>query len=346
MSVNSIDIVDGIRQLYCEKINTISSFSKQSKGTRQWLREDSNIYPQSIIDSDAIEIITYTPEKPLECVAYDIQRLSCASLETMSSLCTSINNDKFLAWQLIQMYYAAFYAAHSILKICGLGLTQIDNTIINNLKSNGKKRNIITPAINAGIYCVDINRNNHYMVIYKVNKYDDSHRGLWARFIDLLNIINGSTIRTDDYNSACVRPKQSNDSLSYSIWEQYPNPDAQLVFNRISSLLDLLNQNSRNWLSSIRNNVNYSQQYGVWFPYKNIIKNYKDILGSKKIYMQSPLCDEFQFGNKPELIQYIKACHFIVSLNREIVIDLSKRHPESRSFLKNNAIRLINQYAK
>ena len=62
--------------------------------------------------------------------------------------------------------------------------------------------------------------------------------------------------------------------------------------------------------------------------------------------MQSPLCDEFQFGNKPELIQYIKACHFIVSLNREIVIDLSKRHPESRSFLKNNAIRLINQYAK
>jgi len=344
MNTYGINIVDGLRQLYCDKINRVGSFNKASAGVRQWLFQDTIVFPQSINGTDAIEIITYDLDKPLTSVAYDIQRLSCASLETMSSLKPSENNDKFLAWQLIQMYYAAFYAAHSILKICGMGLTQIDDKAVNNLKKNGRTRGIVIPSLCTGIYCVDINRNNRWMTIYKGKKYDDSHRGLWARFIDFLGVVNGSIVRTDDYNNACIRLQQLGDCKSDSIWDQFSSADAFIVYNRIESFADLLKQNGRNWLSNIRNNVNYSHQYGVWFPYQNILKDYKRVVSSNKLYMEDPLSDVFVLDNKSEIIKYVLACHFIVSLNREMLIDLSLRHPNSRSFLKNNVIKYLNQY--
>lgn len=344
MTTNDINIVDGIRQLYCTNLNCIGPFNKLCNGTRQWLMEDNDILPQIITNTEAIEIVTYKNEKPLSCVAYDIQRLSCASLETLSSLKPPENHDKFLAWQLIQMYYAAFYAAHSILKICGMGLTQIDDRIINNLKKNARMRGVISPSINAGVFCVEINRNNRWMTIYKAKKYDDSHRGLWAKFIDFLYVVDGTLIRTNDYNSACIRPKETNDSMPESLWSQYSRTDAIIVYNRIESLINLLKQNGKNWLSSIRNNINYSHEYGVWFPYKNISKDYKKYLSNTRLFLENPLSDEFILDNKSELVQYITACHFIVSLNREMLVDLSQRHPDTRSFLKDGVIKLLNQY--
>lgn len=337
----NIQMVDGIRQLYSPRLNTVSKEAEH--GIRYWLLYNDSFIPSFNSSNNSMEFILYDGSEMLRYLAKDISRLSCAAIESLSSIQESINNKKFLAWQMVKAYYAAFYAAHSTLKICGMGLTQIDQRTIQRISRRAASYGFSIPQIKAGIYCIDFDTHVQKMISYYVSKYDDSHRGLWRRYIDLISIVCGTSIRTNHTDSNCIRIKEPSDSCTQSIYNQLPAIDAGPIVNRLEALKNALNKKGdSNWLSYIRNEINYNHAYGLWFPYKLYEEEYSYTLNNKTMFIDNPLSNRFDFANECELKQFFICCQLIVAINREMVEDLAKRHPDNKSFIRNDILRALN----
>lgn len=326
----NIKFSDGVRHLYIPKINTISI--TQDYGLRFWLANSDNFLISSS-EGELFEIVFYDLNKILSCWTSDINRLSCAFLETVSNIKESENNKKFLAWILINYYYSAFYSAHCILKALGFGLIQIDNPIISNMKRKAKAFGQQLLTISSGIYCVNFNITKSRAMFYRVKRYNNSHRGLWQRFSDLLNVLSGVSIVTGNYD---VIIRQAGDPYPLSIYSHIPLEDATDIVERIDGLKKILNTDGDfNWLSSVRNIVNYNNGFGVWFPYKSYLKQYDKILTLNSLCYDNPMASSFDMTGESELVKFVKTCQLINAINLDILEDLLNRHPKNKSFLKN-----------
>ena len=271
-------------------------------------------------------------------------RLACASFETVDAIAEIPNQRKFLAWQLIEFYYSAFYSAHSTLKICGFGLLQLSSPIIYQIEKRAETLGVELSHLSQGTYCVKICPSKSQIVFYLVSKYSDSHRGLWHRYYDFLNVLSGFSVSTDALDSSCIRTRKKSEAYPQSVYAQLPQQDAELIVSRIDNVRLLLNEHGDcNWLSSIRNSINYNHAFGIWYPYKDFRGEYEKLIPMRELYRLNSLNDKLQFTeNESELIRYVKCCQQINAFNKDLIDDLSMRHPENKSFLKRGPLAYLN----
>lgn len=342
MDIKEIQLVDGLRQLYVPKLNEVTKTFPN--GTRYWLANSNQFIAAGSSQRDYFELTLYDINEFLACWAGDIARMTCASAETVAEIGESHGNKKFLAWQIVEYYYSAFYAAHSTLKICGLGLVQLDKQIIRNIKRQANTfDNSMENEISDGIYCVNINVNESKIIFYRVKKYDDSHRGLWKRYIDFIDVLCGSAVLTGQFDSSCIRAREPSEEHPSSVYSQMPTSDAQIIIDRIESLKTTINKHGdSNWLSWVRNSVNYNQAFGIWFPYTNYNTKYNELLAIKSLHLLPPLSPRFRYNDEADLLEFAKCCQNINSINYEIILDLAKRHPQNKSFLASGPLKLFN----
>lgn len=200
----AINFTDGLRHLYVAGLNSVTNQSNNS--LRVWLNKGNFILEPK--DVDVFELSIFNPSDFLSTLAFDINRLSIASVETIANMDYETKTPKFLAWKLVNYYYSAFFSAHSILKVLGFGLVQIDDRIVAQLKQRAASYGFGDAVISRGIYCFSISKSAK-VVFYKVDKYSDSHKGLWNRFADLLDVLNAKAVLTGKYDSTCVVKKQN-----------------------------------------------------------------------------------------------------------------------------------------
>lgn len=113
-----------------------------------------------------------------------------------------------------------------------------------------------------------------------------------------------------------------------------PLTDAETIVTRFDELKKAIDRRGNsNWLSTIRNTINYNHEYGVWFPYKRFEESYYQLLSFKDLYFLSPLDEKFSIDSTTDLLDFVKCCLLVNSINYSILIDLEKRHPEKKSFL-------------
>ena len=288
---------DGVRHLFIPGLNEISCL--RDSGLRSWLATSSSFIPKQFVNDSLFELIVYSFEEPLESLASDINRLSCATLETLNSICTSEHNDKAIAWNLVKYYYSAFYSAHCLMKELGFGLIQIDEQIIRNIKLRCRAIGLSEPILKSGIYCVDFSFHDQVLRFYKIKRYDDSHRGLWHRFSDFLGVLEGVLVCSGSYDSNCIRIKAPSEPVPYSLFSYLPSEDANILASTVGSIRTLLNfRGDYNWLSFIRNTINYSHGLGAWYPYKELTKNYKkavELKGAFRLSILSPALPKISF---------------------------------------------------
>lgn len=343
MSNSKIHFSDGVRHLYVPGLNEVAIPHKE--GIRSWLANSSNFVPKSSASDGYFEVTIYDYEEVMSVLAHDINRLSCAAVETINHISPLAQNEKSMAWNLIKYYYSAFYSAHSLLKILGFGLTSIDGTIIESLRKKCIANGLSNPIIKSGIYCVDVSRSEQVLRAYKVNRYDDSHRGMWKRYVDLLNVLEGVSVTTSSYDATCVRVRKKTEPYPMSLLSNLAPQDANGLLVRIKDVCDSLNiRGDSNWLSFVRNTVNYNHGLGVWFPYKDIDKNYSKITELKKLYQSSILDAAYDCGVGQDLVTFVKVCQMINSMNYDVIVDLSSRHPKNKSFLKNGVLSYEKHY--
>ena len=107
--------------------------------------------------------------------------------------------------------------------------------------------------------------------------------------------------------------------------------DAQERIEQLKSILNL--HGDANWLSSVRNTVNYSHGLGSWFPYKNLSDSYEKVVDSQKLCFNNFLNESLNLKYDDTLMKFIISCQLINALNYDILDDLKKRSPTSKSFL-------------
>lgn len=337
--VDNTEFSDAVRQLYVPRLNSISV--RSDYGVRGLLECSENFTVLPSTQKNCFTISFYNMDDFLGALASDIVRLSSASFETVEGLTTSAKNKKFLAWQMVQYYYAAFYAAHSILKICSFGLVQLDNRILQKVKHSANAFSIPFGSMESGMYCMKIEGAS--VTFFKVQKYDDSHRGLWARYSDFLGVLTGINTLTDELNSKCVKLREEGDSKSLSVYNQLSISDAETIVVRLDLLRKTLTTNGdNNWLSSIRNQINYNHCFGVWYPYKGYLDSYEKLVSLKDLYREPFMSSRLEYKHESNLIEFVKCCENVISMDRELLLDLSKRHPDNKSFLRRGPLELIN----
>ena len=341
MAVVNLRFADGVRHLLLPGLNEISNL--KDSGMRAWLAGSSSFVPINFENDSFFDLSVFDTIEPLEAYASDINRLACASLETINTITASKHNEKCTAWNLIKYYYSAFYSAHCLLKALGFGLIQIDETIIRNIKGRCIANGDAVPVIRSGIYCIELSKQP--LRFYRIKRYDDSHRGLWNRFSDFLGVLEGVLVCSGSYDTDCIRVKEPSEEIPSSFFPYLPKEDANTASSIVNSIRGLLNsRGDYNWLSFVRNNINYSHGYGVWYPYKGLHKTYKKVLAMKEIYRQSIFSPIFSFETDEEIIRYIKGCQMINAMNYDVIQDLYSRHPENKSFLKKGVISFVKHY--
>jgi len=316
-----ISLADGIKHLYLPKINEVGQTIPF--GLNTWLSNGSDYFvPRNQLNHD-FAISTYDYFDFLKPYSYDINRLSCASLESLRDIERKNWQAKFIGWNITKFYYSAFFSAHCILKLTGNSLSNIEQTSINKVKVITTSYGFTYGNLNTGQYCISINSASSNYRFYKNPLYDNSHEGLWKCFLDFL---------TNSINS---------------IYGQLPLVEAQLVVDKLNELIDALrnwNSQSGNWLSRVRNLVNYSQSYGVWFPYKTYSVEYDRVYSFLNLHLDNPLTIDLKSYIGKDLLYFVRTCQLINAIANDLLTDLESKHPNNKSFIKAGKTKFQNLY--
>ncbi len=217
------------------------------EGLRQWvLASDIQFYSTP---SPSKFVLNYSNASLFtEHFANEVSRFACASRETLANInLPPAAIPRSRAWALIQLYYAAFYSAHSLLRLDGLSLTQLDRGHANHLSSLASAYGY-GGQILPGFYFAGSDSNATSVDFQKEQQGGGSHDALWSRFRDWLNdrVIATKTIKT------------------------ISTTDANKIISGLDLLADTLSSppaSKGTWLSMTRNRINYRHEFSAWYPW-------------------------------------------------------------------------------
>lgn len=313
----------GVRHLYVPGLNEVTY--NIDMGINSWLGIGRNYYVDCDQGTNDFTIRTYEYSDFIRPYAFDINRLSCAAMESINDIQRDTVSPKFLGWILTRYYYSAFFSAHCILKISSHCLSGISSDSLSKVVSATRNYGYTTGNQNKGQYNIVINSANNSFAFFKDPIYDNSHEGLWRRFLDFWI------------------------GMQPGIYGQLPQQDAQLISDKIDELREALGHwgsNGGNWLSRVRNEVNYSQSYGTWFPYKNHEKDWDKIYDMQDSCKKKPLDINLRSFRGKDLLYFVATCQLINAMSFDLLIDLRNSHPENKSFVNNGIIQYQKKYLK
>jgi hypothetical protein len=189
------------------------------------------------------------------CIACEVLRFLCASSETFAQKSRNGFYNNSAAWTVVQVYYSAFYAAHALLRICGRIVSRLESKDFIAIfpgKVNSR------PVPKKGLYEL---RYQYAKSRFECTFLDEAHAGLWSSFNNLLNEVVSNVPNV----SATERRKRE-------------------IIEFILVLQQSLTNDGRfeggNWLSFIRNEVNYRFEFSTWstigrsrkYPYNDALR--------------------------------------------------------------------------
>jgi hypothetical protein len=316
-----ISLTDALRPYWARGINatTVNSSVPFSK----WVEAGLDYAVTTQIAPNNFVIETSTREYFLKPISQDCNRFMSAAIESVIDNSKQILTEKSIAWDVIKNYYSAFYAAHFILRVLGYSLSQFDALATGRVEkiadAYGNRNGV---DIESGFYICDFSGGHTQVVCSKaLISNTGSHGALWKFMAD----------RMIHY---------SNDIISKNSSPDYQAPSIKLA--ELVKNLRTLNING-NWLSNVRNEVNYKHRYGCWFPYKtqeSSSTKIKKLTGSWKI---NPMNIELSAHGTETISKFIATTTFIVSLGREISLELTERCPTKNSFTTHGVIQFMKQ---
>ncbi len=220
--------------------------------------------------------------------------------------------------------------------------------MIDNILSRYKLIQGLTAQIVGGMYCYKVDSSHNSITFYLVSRFNDSHKGTWHRFDDLLSVLCGTKVLTNSLDSNYIKTRQPNEAIPDSVYKNLIEPYSSRIVAMLDSIKGIMHQQGDvNWFSTIRNEINYSQKYGVWYPYTDYKTAYERITRMQSLFFEDPIeTNMFFTSSDTPLIKHIGCCQQINALCYQILKDLVQRNPEGKSFLKNHYFRLIKQISE
>lgn len=317
--------VNEIRPFWMPGLNEIEG--KQKFSLAEWLtRQKYYIYSpisqnQFILDLPG----QYLVNNMLTAYAYDCNRMASAAFETMYCIEQNSKIPKSTSWMIIQSYYAAFFAGHTITRMLGISCSQLGKQSVDKIteiaKLYGNDNGLKLPS---SYYSCTYDNSNQQLFFDNIQVKGGVHERFWKIFSDSIRDLGRSMLANP------------------SITTQSQNVSSKL--DELYAILSYQGQNGGNWLSAIRNKVNYRHEMDAWFPYHNQRqRNINKIYGKCLMWLDDPMDISLIIQPGKPIDLFVSACHFIVSLCRVLVLDMSARCSTGKSYLNDGSLKLLKQ---
>lgn len=243
-------------------------------------------------------------------IAKEINRLSLACSETLHVVQEKPECPKSAAWVLVKAYYAALFAAHALLRTWGKWPTYLRTLDLIALRDTFKAYGVVPPFTLVGSpFIVHANLKAGEVILRKGQ--GGTHEEVWSSVVkqigELKSLIKSSVLVSSD---------------------------KEIAEHMLSQLVKLMTSNGKSdtWMSMQRNDIQYRQSFGVWYPYK----------GRKKV---KDLCEDVESvikGNwnlkegvkwkEDDIDRFWSACLCLVVIMRLTLSDMRSVNKE-KSFL-------------
>jgi hypothetical protein len=268
-------------------------------GFKEWL-SSGDFFLDSFQEKGGFELSIRDKNRWKSAMASDSIRYGINALQSVHSIRASDQFPKLGAWPIIQAYYSAFFAAHSILRLFGRPFSYLEPGHANDICLRAKTElSCVKPKLPSGSYFGKFDQNLQKIEFVHKKK---SHEHLWAGFADLLNDISKRVL--------LVRGLEKN---------------LAEVSIELSEIIQLLNQNGRfpngNWLSVVRNNINYKASEHSWFPFSKNTVSSRELFDSLSTLRNGSFAADDCKGRRTEEERVIATCLLIVNLSNELLTD-------------------------
>jgi hypothetical protein len=256
----------------------------------------------------------------LNCFACDVNRMTVASFESIGGIPSSNELPRSTAWSLIRLYYAAFFAAHSLMRVYGIAVLQLERQQVTTLNTAMRQVGHQT-LVSEGLMTMTIDQQSRTFEL--TSKTAGSHVDTWAVFAAKVKEI---SVGASALGLGSVAQRQ----------------DAIDVLDQIIAILGTPPaQKASNWLSYMRNQLNYQHTHGAWYPHERASRFRAELSVAIDTWKSSPTVSLSRSSHT--LVRFGVCCAAIVAWARETSLRISSRHPQDDSFLKYGAIRVLDQ---
>jgi hypothetical protein len=265
----------------------------------------TGFYPSFDSNRDIWELDFRSPESAPQFLAHECARFACASFQTYYDVDDALQEANRLPWALVKAYYAAFYAGHSILRALGLSCTYIDGGRAAKLREVVQSYGIAIPFV-GGLYSTSITESGTAIRFENIGQgHGGTHEAFWRMFHRRLHRV-------------------EEDVLTGTL----PLVDAQNVNVALGRLRAILTnrQKDGSWLSSVRNEVQYRQAMGVWYPGCRVDSRDMAVLrGIARGWLGDPLVVDLDGKRAGILSDFLGGCAFLVALCRALLDRIGER---------------------
>ena len=310
-----------IHQLAINKIFEISV--KTESDLKAWLANGQYLLsrplqPNTQNRASEFELRFQYPNMLYASLANDCNRFSQAAIESMWSVKKIKKLPKSTGWAAVQMYYSAFFAAHAILRIFGRACSQLENSHVQKVYQIA-----VATQNDGGVSCIENGFYLSYITngIFSYNKLKDSHADTWSSFYNLLTWI------IDNITNTTGLGVHKSDAIS--------------LISELKSAISRSSSTRGNWLSFIRNKVNYQHSYGVWYPYKGALHNHNAVIRNAE-WLKEPKTFDLSATNS-EILSLFNVSNAVLSLMYQLMKYGYERAGNISIPLRNGTFRLVNQ---
>lgn len=273
------------------------------------------------LQSKEFTLDVYSHEQLLLPYAYDINRMAASSFESMHGISPDAGLPKSVGWLIIRSYYSAYFAVQAILRLFGISCSQFD----------ANETKAITDV--ARLYSIQngkVAANGYYKSQYdaKASKVyckqlSNTHQDVWKSFYELIDDLS-TKIASSDF-----RKNDRNYVIEY-------------LFKLRDGLSCRGTVGGGNWLSRVRNEVNYTHSMGAWFPYASSPNEHMKMFRLTQLWKQPPSEEIIEsLLSESDRLLFVGTCVSIVSLCHALLSDL--HNINGNIFLRYGAMRLANQ---
>lgn len=249
------------RELWLPGINRRAIDSEV--GIREWISGGQWTFAE-LLRKNKAKITAHVFDEYAQASLVDAITLSIAASESASAYSRPVAgiDDRSCAWRLISVYYAAYFAANALMRICGYACTNIsalECASVNEMAIlTGFKGAADNHKLTQGIYFIrPVSIPDGVVSVDMLNGGGGVHIQFWIgfkRFLEDLRIsINASDRLKHEKKSAQSELTSLIDGLTYA------------------------NSANGSWLSEVRNSINYRFEFGSWYPYSKSRANGSEI---------------------------------------------------------------------
>lgn len=237
-------------------------------------------------------------------LAGDACRLASASFQTIGSVTREFEDRDSAVWALVKIYYAAFYAGNALLRLFGESCSFFDRHHVDRLRSTASAYGLSpTFALETGLYHCVLDEQSTALSCVRIRAgAGGAHESFWLTFAKCL----------DRVSKTALLNSQS-------------EPNSQSAYDKLISLEEVTKRRAGfSWLSAIRNDLQYRQHYGVWFPAKIKAKDRDNLSRAARAWNGDPMNIDLTVGARSALSEFTAACSFIVALCHSLLTRIAE----------------------